>query len=884
MRALTFNSITVSLALLSFLMPGHAVFANDGDCFTAKSPEGIVLKFKVISEQEKTAEVTGMADDDHFPANTATLTIPGTANGYSVMSVGEEAFMETSFESVVISECVRRIEDKAFFNCRQTKRISLPSTIEWLGQGCFICENLEEVVALMDNPVEIYGSVFDEYVEIGAKDHLCERQPNKTGSYIYSIYQNAVLYVPIGLKSKYQSRLPWGLFESIRELTPDGDITLSDANLRTALNLFSRLKETKENTDNICFSPLSAQIALSMVQNGAEGHTHEEICSALGTSAYTDETVNAFNQSLISSLTTCPPFNPEEWKWWSWESDEDARMRYDAEYPVCEIANSVWHRPDVTLHGSFTDILTANYDAGFGSVWFNTDEGIGEINRWVDDKTHGLIPKIYDSPQSDELAVVLADALYFKGAWKNPFDKDYTQFGMFHLADGTAVQTDMMRTDGSFRSTAGGKFRTVTIPYGNGDYSMTLFLPHYGTELPELKCADWLRTVNNEHNYQDLSLYLPRFKFDGKHDLVPILKEMGMRVAFEPSADFSRMTDSNVFINKVYQLSNISVDEDGTEAAAVTVMEYDTTSAESDPDSFEVFRVDRPFYFTIENRKQQSVLFVGRVATLEGGAVALPEGDVNSDGKTDISDVVAIINVMAGKDTNTRADVNCDGKPDIADVVSVINMMAGNGTDAAVNVGMCPDTNHPHAIDLGIGVKFACCNVGASAPWEYGGYYSWGETEIKDSYSWENYLYRDGYDSYLDIGDDISGTDYDIAHVKWGGGWHLPAADQTQALIDNCPNEWIRFNGVVGRMFYGRNGNFLFMPATGMKGYDDDEAGDSGHYWLSTTISDEVMQEQGLSTEDKTELAGCLIIDRSSWTYNFYNNRECGLSVRPVKE
>ena len=872
------------LYLILFFVLSLSLYAADVEEFVVKSGEGIDLKFKVISEQEKTAMVTGMAAADELPANAATLTIPATANGFAVVSVGEKAFMETPFETVVISEGVRRIEDRAFFNCHQTKRISLPSTIEWLGQSCFICENLEEVVALMDNPVEIYGYVFDEYYEIGAKVRLKEAQPNKTGSYLYRIYEKAVLYVPAGTKSKYQSRLPWGLFENIRELTPDGDISLSDASLRTSFEMFSRLKDTKENTDNICFSPLSAQIALSMVQNGAGGNTYEEISNALGTASYGDSDVNAYNQSLVKSLTTRPPFNPEEWKWWNGESDEEARMLYDAAYPVCEIANSVWHRPDVTLFSSFTDILTTNYNAGFGAVWFNTMEGIGEINRWVDDKTHGMIPKIYDGPQSDELAIVLADALYFKGAWKNPFDQDYTQPGMFHLADGKAVQTDMMHTAGNYCSTVSSKFRTVTLPYGNGDYSMTLFVPQYETDLPELTYADWLRTVSDEHNYHDYSLFLPRFSFDGKHDLVPVLKDLGVNEAFGSSADFSRMTDTCVCINKVYQLSDISVDEDGTEAAAVTVIEYDTTSADPGPDSFEMFRVDRPFYFTIENSKQQSVLFVGRVATVEESSVIQTPGDVNDDGETNISDIVAIINVMAGTDTNAKADVNSDGNTDISDVVSVINIMAGNGTDEAVKAGMCPDTNHPHAIDLGIGVKFACCNVGASAPWEYGGYYSWGETEEKDSYSWDDYLYREDYNSYQDIGDDISGTDYDIAQVKWGGGWHLPTADQTQALIDNCSSEWIRFNGVDGRMFYGRNGRSLFLPAAGMKGYDDNEAGGSGHYWLSTTISDEMMQEHGLSPEDKEEQAGCLHIDWSSWTYNLYYYRECGLSVRPVVE
>lgn len=90
---------------------------------------------------------------------------------------------------------------------------------------------------------------------------------------------------------------------------------------------------------------------------------------------------------------------------------------------------------------------------------------------------------------------------------------------------------------------------------------------------------------------------------------------------------------------------------------------------------------------------------------------------------------------------------------------------------------ICPDRNHPHAIDLGIGVKFACCNVGASAPWEYGGYYAWGETKVKSDYEENSYKYYvDGY--YKSLGYDIAGTAYDVAHVNWGGNWRMPTIDQ----------------------------------------------------------------------------------------------------------
>ena len=164
------------------------------------------------------------------------------------------------------------------------------------------------------------------------------------------------------------------------------------------------------------------------------------------------------------------------------------------------------------------------------------------------------------------------------------------------------------------------------------------------------------------------------------------MKSLGMVEAFGGSADFSRMSDIALFIDEAFQLSKISVDEEGTEASAVSVVTMTKSGKQTD---YEDFTVDRPFYFTIENRKEQCVLFVGRVTTLPGTPVTRFDGDVNDDGETNISDIVTIINVMAGKDANTgtdmnaptaakaKSDVNHDGKTDISDITAVINIMAG---------------------------------------------------------------------------------------------------------------------------------------------------------------------------------------------------------------
>ena len=152
---------------------------------------------------------------------------------------------------------------------------------------------------------------------------------------------------------------------------------------------------------------------------------------------------------------------------------------------------------------------------------------------------------------------------------------------------------------------------------------------------------------------------------------------------------------------------------------------------------------------------------------------------------------------------------------------------------------LCPDGNHPHMIDLGLpsGTKWACCNVGANKPEEYGGYYAWGETETKSTYSWSTYIHCDGTrESCHDIGKDISGTKYDVAHVKWGGSWVMPTGDQQDELRNNCTYKWTTVNGVEGGRFTSKkNGKSIFLPAAGYRyGSGLSDAGSGGFYWSST--------------------------------------------------
>ena len=190
----------------------------------------------------------------------------------------------------------------------------------------------------------------------------------------------------------------------------------------------------------------------------------------------------------------------------------------------------------------------------------------------------------------------------------------------------------------------------------------------------------------------------------------------------------------------------------------------------------------------------------------------------------------------------------------------------------------CPDANHPHAIDLGLpsGTKWACCNVGASAPEQYGGYYAWGETHEKSAYNWDTYQY--GYYNYdydyshlVNIGSDIAGTGYDAATANWGAPWRMPSLAQIQELLNSCSSTWTTQNGVNGRKFTGPNGGTVFLPAAGRRwGGELGYAGSGGYYWSSTL--NESDPGRGVDLYFDSGYADWL----SSSRYN-------GQSVRPVR-
>ena len=254
--------------------------------------------------------------------------------------------------------------------------------------------------------------------------------------------------------------------------------------------------------------------------------------------------------------------------------------------------------------------------------------------------------------------------------------------------------------------------------------------------------------------------------------------------------------------------------------------------------------------------------------------------DVNGDGTVDVADIASIIDVMAAGDKIVEqviaADVNKDGIVDVADIAAIIDIMSGNydGIEQTVKVyTSCPDDHHPHLIDLGLpsGTLWACCNLGASVPEDYGNYYAWGETNIKSVYNKSTYLYYSSY-NFQDIGSDISGTEFDAATVNWGSPWRMPTEKQLLELVDKTTSKWVTQDYVAGQKLTGSNGGSIFLPAAGLRSENSLRyAKNMGFYWSSS-----------LDQSWPSSAYYYYFID-STPSAHVFDGRQDGLPIRPVQ-
>jgi len=370
-----------------------------------------------------------------------------------------------------------------------------------------------------------------------------------------------------------------------RTLTDPENKVIAGSN-EFAFDLF-RTGNVSQHKANVFISPLSASMALGMTANGANGATYDEMRSALRLTGATREDVGAGYKSLIELLRGLDPGT------------------------TFTIANSIWYERAFPFNTSFLDESKLYFDAEVESLDFRSPTAVPTINSWVSTYTNNKIPKILDSIDPGEV-MFLINAIYFKGIWQKQFDKSKTIDAPFHSADGTTSTVKMMSRGEGVQHTATPEYSAVDLPYGNSAFTMTVVLPNGEIDgfAESFDQAKWNALVSSLRD-TGMPVYLPRFRIECNRRLDEDLRQLGMRLAFH-QADFTRMSPlgQELIITRVVQKTFVEVDEEGTEAAAATLVGVGETSAPA------AFRVDRPFLVVIRERFSGTILFIGKIAKL----------------------------------------------------------------------------------------------------------------------------------------------------------------------------------------------------------------------------------------------------------------------------
>jgi serpin B len=366
---------------------------------------------------------------------------------------------------------------------------------------------------------------------------------------------------------------------------------LVEADNTFGLELFQKIREESDE-ENLMISPLSVSVALAMAYNGADSATKTEMENVLKLNGLTVDEINASYKMLINTLQSL---------------DEEV---------VFEIANAIFYADGFSVKPAFLSVNEDVYDAEVSKLNFSSPAGVETINGWVAEKTKDKIEKIIE--QLDPLdRMVLLNAIYFYGTWTNEFDKEGTHNLQFEKTDGTSLEVPMMSKQEKLPYASNNLFKAIKMPYGNGQYNMVVFLPVGGNNSQDIidgfSSSNWKNWMKSFEMTDRVQITMPRFKYAFETQLKNVLKIMGMQKAFMPNmADFSGISDENLYISEAIHKSYIDVNETGTEAAAVTGLVFTTTSAGNDPPVVPFF-VDRPFVYAITENDTNAILFIGEV-------------------------------------------------------------------------------------------------------------------------------------------------------------------------------------------------------------------------------------------------------------------------------
>ena len=345
---------------------------------------------------------------------------------------------------------------------------------------------------------------------------------------------------------------------------------------------------SKGEQEDVFVSPLSVTYALGMLANGAVGDTQKEILEGLEfRSGKVDDINSLCHQLMIESP----------------KLDKSTKV---------SMANAVVANKNKPLQPDFKNVVEKQYQALVTNQDFSSPATLSFINQWASDHTQGMVPKILERINPDGVSYLL-NALYFKGIWYRQFDKKRTQQESFTQADGKKLSVKMMHQKERFLAAENDNYQTVVLPYGNGSYEMVVLLPREGKDLSSLlqtmdakKCKDNLKNTYSS----EVDLKLPRFTSAYTRELNDVLKLLGMNAMFDPSkANLTKMSAVSSFVSMVLQKAKIEVDEEGSKAAAVTVIETAPTAVA--PSKPILFHANRPFMYAIVEHSTGTIFFMG---------------------------------------------------------------------------------------------------------------------------------------------------------------------------------------------------------------------------------------------------------------------------------
>ena len=348
-----------------------------------------------------------------------------------------------------------------------------------------------------------------------------------------------------------------------------------------ALSFFKSVNQTQKPVDNIVVSPYSAGVALSMLEEGAEGETKAEIDNALNGCMFRMEKLSEGDTVVVKS------------------------------------ANSVWINDDFSVRNHYVSLLQKDYEALATTLDFADPATLHAINNWCSENTEGKITKIMSS-LSPQMKMVLANALYFNAPWADKFDANLTRKSVFHGVSGDK-DIKMMYRKGKYSYAEYQGCQIIELPYQGGRYSMFVALPPAGMDL------NAIMPYVNESSFNaalgmmksaTVKFSLPKMRLETGLSLNDALKKMGVRTAFSAAADFKGISAMGpLALDSVAQKCYVDITESGTEAAAVTVAVVGLTAVRPEPD-IKTMTVDRPFVFFIADRTNENILFAGKIVNL----------------------------------------------------------------------------------------------------------------------------------------------------------------------------------------------------------------------------------------------------------------------------